>query len=201
MLRVRRNVLRLAAVAAAALLTFAVACNVAVLHGGRARESALPDADTIIVLGAGVGPDGVSPVLGDRLDTALALYRAGRGKRLLLTGDAASPFYDEVAAMKKYLAARGVPAGAMILDGQGVDTFSSMARARAVYGVERGLVVTQAFHLPRAVWLARAMGIDADGEVADKRPYRGAIWFALRECLSRTKAWVDVGIGRRPARL
>ncbi len=200
MRRVRRNVLRVAAVIAAATLTFALACNFAVLRGGRERDSALSDADTIIVLGAGVGPDGVSQVLADRLDTALALYRAGRAKRLLLTGDASSKYYDEVAAMKKYLVARGVPDEAMIIDGNGIDTFSSMARAREVYGVERALVVTQAFHLPRAVWLARAMGIDADGEVADKRPYRAAIWFALRECLSRTKAWVDVGIGRRPGR-
>jgi SanA protein len=191
--------LRVAAVVVVAALTFAFACNLAVLRGGRERQSALRDADTIIVLGAGVGPDGVSQVLADRLDTALALYRAGRGKRLLLTGDGASPFYDETAAMKKYLAARGVPDEAMILDAGGVDTFSSMMRAREVYGVERAIVVTQAFHLPRAVWLARATGIDAAGEAADKRVYRGAVWFLLRECLSRPKAWVDVGIRRRPA--
>lgn len=192
--------MRLATVVAAALLTFAFACNVAVIRGGRERDSALRDADTIIVLGAGVGPDGVSQVLADRLDTALAVYQAGRAKRFLLTGDGASPFYDETAAMKKYLLARGVPDEAMVLDGGGVDTFSSMSRARQMFGVERAVVVTQAFHLPRAVWLARTMGIDAAGESADKRPYRGAVWFALRECLSRPKAWVDIGIGRRPAR-
>jgi SanA protein len=189
---------RLAIGATAALLTFAIACNAAVLLGG--RSSAVSDvktAETILVLGAGVAPDGPSPVLADRLETALTLYREGRAPRLLLSGDRASQYYDEVSAMKKYLLARGVPESAIDLDGGGVDTFSSMARARAVYGVSRAIVVTQAFHLPRAVWLARSMGIEAQGVEADKRTYRGAVWWTLRECLSRPKAWIDVGIGRK----
>lgn len=197
MRRVPRNVLRAAAVLAVAALTFVLACNVAVLRGGRERGAPLRDADTIIVLGAGVGPDGVSSVLADRLETALSLFRDGRGKRVLLTGDGGSRYYDEVSAMKKYLVARGVPEDALVLDPAGTDTFNSMARARGVFGVERGIVVTQAFHLPRALWLARAMGIDADGVAADKRTYRGAIWFSLRECVSRPKAWIDVGVRRR----
>ena len=196
--RVRRIVRRLAIVAAIAALTFAVACNLAVLRGGRVRSEPLRDADAIIVLGAGVGPEGVSQVLGDRLETALALFREGRAQKILLTGDHASPQYDEVAAMRKYLEARGVPNNALLLDGAGVDTFSSIARARMVYGIERAIVVTQAFHLPRAVWLARALGMEADGAEADQRSYRGAVWFQARELISRTKAWVDIGIGRTP---
>jgi SanA protein len=190
-----------AVIAAVAALAFAIACNVAVLRGGRVRGEPLRDADAIIVLGAGIGPDGVSQVLGDRLDTALALYRDGRAEKILLTGDHASPNYDEVAAMRKYLEARGVPEGALLLDGAGVDTFNSISRARMVYGVERAIIVTQAFHLPRALWLARALGIDADGSEADRRAYRGAAWFQARELISRTKAWIDVGIGRTPREL
>jgi SanA protein len=199
--RLRRIGKRLALVAGAAALTFALACNFAVLRGGRVSAEPLRDADAIIVLGAGVGPDGVSQVLGDRLETALALYREGRAKKILLTGDHASPQYDEVAAMRKYLEARGVPSDALILDGAGVDTFSSISRARLVYGIHRAIVVTQAFHLPRALWLARALGMEADGSEADKRTYRGAAWFQVRELISRTKAWVDVGIGRTPREL
>lgn len=192
---------KVAIAAAAAIVTFAVACNLAVLLGGRSDGPRSRDtADMIVVLGAGIGPDGVSPVLADRLETALALYREGRAPRLLLTGDRSSIHYDEVNAMKKYLVSRGVPESAIELDGDGVDTYSSMARARGVFGVDRAIIVTQAFHLPRAVWLARAMGIEAEGAVADKRTYRGALWFAIRECLSRPKAWVDVGLGRKPAR-
>jgi SanA protein len=187
---------RLAIGATAALLTFAIACNVAVLLGGRSTD--VKTAETILVLGAGVAPDGPSPVLADRLETALTLYREGRAPRFLLSGDRASQYYDEVSAMKKYLLARGVPESAIDLDGGGVDTFSSMARARAVYGVSRAIVVTQAFHLPRAVWLARSMGIEAQGVEADKRTYRGTLWWMLRECLSRPKAWIDVGVGRKP---
>lgn len=194
--RLRTVTKRMAIAAAAAVLTFAVACNVAILRGGSDRAAPLPAADTIIVLGAGIGPDGVSPVLADRLETALTLYRMGRAPRILLTGDRASVYYDEVTAMKKYLVARGVPDDAMILDGAGRDTFSSMSRAREIYGVSTAIVVTQAFHLPRAVWLARSMGIDAEGATADKRTYRGAAWALVRECLSRPKAWIDVGLGR-----
>jgi len=199
--RARRISKRLAVIGIIAAITFAIACNLAVLRGGRVRTEPLRDADAIIVLGAGIGPDGVSQVLGDRLETALALYREGRAPKILLTGDHASPQYDEVAAMKKYLEARGVPTDALILDGAGVDTFSSLARAHRVYGLERAIVVTQAFHLPRALWLARAIGMDADGTEADRRTYRGAVWFQARELISRTKAWVDVGIGRTPREL
>lgn len=198
---VRRRWKQAVAVAVAAGLTFAVACNVAVLRGGRVRTEPLRDADAIIVLGAGIAPDGVSQVLGDRLETALALYRDGRAKKILLTGDHASPHYDEVAAMRKYLEARGVPSDALLLDGAGVDTFSSIARARMVYGIKSAIVVTQAFHLPRALWLARALGMEADGSEADRRAYRGAAWFQVRELISRTKAWIDVGVGRTPREL
>lgn len=202
MRRYGRSAKRVALVLAGALLAFAVACNVTVLRGGTPRPTPLGEADVIIVLGAGVATDGTpSQVLGDRLETALALFREGRAPRILLTGDHASPDYDEVAAMRRWLEARGVPRDALVLDGAGVDTFSSIARARTVYGAERAIVVTQAFHLPRAVWLARAMGIDAEGVTADKRTYRGALWFQLREVISRTKAWLDVGVGRKPRSL
>jgi vancomycin permeability regulator SanA len=190
---------RVAVVLATAAMGFALACNVTVLRGGLPRATALPTADVIIVLGAGIGSDGSpSQVLGDRLETALALYRDGRAPRLLLTGDHASFDYDEVSAMRRWLEGRGVPRDALVLDGAGTDTFSSIARARTVYGAERAIVVTQAFHLPRAVWLARSMGIDAEGVAADRRAYRGALWFQVRELLSRTKAWIDVAVGRKP---
>ncbi|MBI2394419.1 MAG: YdcF family protein [Deltaproteobacteria bacterium] len=197
-----RRVVAVVAALVALVCAASLACNVVVVRGGRAMPAPIEGAEVIVVLGAGIGPDGsVSQVLGDRLETALALYRAGRAPRLLLTGDHSSAEYDEVAAMRRWLEQRGVPRDALLLDGAGVDTFSSISRARTVYGVGRAIVVTQAFHLPRAVWLARAMGIDADGVAADLRPYRGAVWFELREVISRTKAWLDVSIGRTPRRL
>lgn len=198
----RKKLLRIALVAASALVAFALACNVAVVRGGDPRPRHLAEADVIVVLGAGIASDGTpSQVLHDRLETALELYREGRAPRILLTGDHAAKDYDEVASMRRFLLARGVPEEALVLDGAGVDTFSSIARARTVYGAEKAIVVTQGFHLPRAVWLARSMGIDAEGAVADKRTYRGALWFEVREVFSRTKAWLDVGVGRKPVRL
>jgi vancomycin permeability regulator SanA len=172
-------------------------CNLVVLRGGRAEASAR-HVDMIVVLGAGVRGDVPSDVLRDRLETALALYRAGRASRILVTGDHARADYDEPGAMARWLVAAGVPKRAIVLDHAGFDTYSSIVRAREVFGVTHAIVVTQRFHLARALWVARSVGIDAEGAEADRQSYRGAAWFEARELLSRTKAWVDVVVGRRP---
>lgn len=175
----------------------ALSCNLVVLRGGRS-DVELRHAQAIVVLGAGVRGDAPSDVLRDRLETALALFRAGRAPKLLLTGDHGRVDYDEVGTMKRWLSQHGVPDGAMVLDHAGFDTYSSIVRAHDVFGVDRAIVVTQQFHLPRALWIARSVGIDAEGVAADRREYVGATWFQLREVLSRTKAWLDVAVGRKP---
>src|SRR5262252_6459387 len=122
-----------------------------------------------LVLGAGLNGNGsVSWFLRDRLDGAIKLYRMGKVDGLLLSGDNHVTSYDEPAAMKAYALARGVPAGAITLDYAGFDTYDSCYRAHAIFGVASAEVVTQAYHAPRAVYLCRAAGIDADGlSVAD----------------------------------
>ena len=87
------------------------------------------------------------------------------------------------------------------MDHAGVDTYSSMWRAKHVFGVNRVIVVTQRFHLARAVWLARAQGMEAEGAAADRHIYRGAVWLEAREVVSRTKAFVDVKVGREARRV
>ncbi len=163
---------------------------------GSAGEEAY---DCALVLGAGVSDDG-SPswVLEDRLAEALDLYRAGKVKKLLVTGDHHTPSYDEPNTMRAWLEQRGVPARDVFMDHAGVDTYSSMWRARHVFEASRVIVVTQAFHLPRAVFLARSVGMSAEGVVADRRRYRGAVWFQIREVASRSKAVLDVMTSRRP---
>lgn len=189
----RRIVIALAAAAALVL-----AANAAVLLGGSEKKLEGP-ADCALVLGAGVAGDGTpSWVLHDRLSTSLALYRSGRVSRIVVSGDHGTPGYDEPNAMRAWLEARGVPASDIFMDHAGFDTYSSVWRAKNVFGAERVVIVTQNFHLPRALWVARSLGMGAEGAPADQRLYRGAVWFEAREVVSRTKALLDVVGGRTP---
>ncbi|MBX3222934.1 MAG: YdcF family protein [Labilithrix sp.] len=194
-MRTRSRHAVLAALGVAALVA---AVNTAVLVGGTRRPVEGP-IDCALVLGAGVAEDGApSWVLHDRLAEALALYQAGRVRTILVSGDHGRREYDEPNAMRAWLEARGVPPSAIFMDHAGFDTYSSVWRAKHVFGASRVVVVTQRFHLPRALWVARSLGIEAEGAAADRRLYRGAVWFEAREVLSRTKAFVDVAGGRKP---
>jgi SanA protein len=189
---------RLALTFAGALALAVIGANLAVLGGGRGGHVA-GSPDCALVLGAGLRDDGTpSDVLRDRLDEALDLYRAGRVSRIIVSGDHQTATYDEPNAMRVYLEAKGVPAEAVFMDHAGLDTYSSMWRARHVFGVSRIVVVTQQFHLARAVWCARALGMEAEGSAADRHLYRGIAWLQLREVVSRTKAVVDVTVRRTP---
>lgn len=189
-------------IATLAALTTIGAGNAVVIGEGRARVRAageVASADAIVVLGAGLRDDGrPSDVLVDRLEIARALYADGRAPRVLVTGDHVGAAYDEPRSMQRWLIDHGVPRDAIFLDHAGVDTFSSMWRARNVFEVRRAIVVTQRFHLPRALFLGARLGLAVEGVEADRRLYRGAAWLAVREVASRTKAWLDVAVGRRP---
>jgi SanA protein len=159
----------------------------------RTVESAPPET-VALVLGAGVRGDGtLSAVLEDRLATAVELYRTGKARKLLLSGDHGTRDYDEPDAMARWVEARGVPASDVFLDHAGFDTYATLVRAKRVFGVERALVVSQDFHLPRALYIARQVGIDATGVRADRRPYQRAAYYALRELGARAKAVVVAG--------
>ncbi len=191
----RRRFLLAAALAIAAALAFP---NAVVIAGGEDGRIETP-ADCALVLGAGVREDGTpSGVLQDRLDEALDVWREGKVRRILVSGDHASPSYDEPNAMRVYLEARGVPASAIFMDHAGLDTYSSVWRARHVFGARTVIVVTQRFHLARAVWVARSLGMEAEGRAADHHLHRAIVWLELRELFSRTKAFVDVATNRTP---
>ena len=153
---------------------------------------------TGIVLGCRVNDDDVSLCLEERLARALDLYRAGKVKRLLLSGDHGQRGYDEVNTMKHWFVERGVPLEHLFLDHAGFDTYDSMVRARKVFGVDSALVITQAFHLPRAIYLARACGIAAEGVPAD--PPRGSTCrgSAVREPLACVKAVFNAAFRSSP---
>ncbi|NOZ72727.1 MAG: hypothetical protein GXP38_12590 [Chloroflexi bacterium] len=148
-----------------------------------------------LVLGAGIYPSGqLSIVLKDRMLTAIELYEQGKSTHLLLSGDNRFIDYNEPARMAEFARSRGVPEEAIVYDYAGRRTYDSCYRARHIFGQKRVIVVTQAFHLPRALYLCQSVGIEAVGVVADRRPYTYAAWFGFREALARMRAWFDVHI-------
>jgi vancomycin permeability regulator SanA len=151
-----------------------------------------------LVLGAGLNRDGqVSLFLKERLDAAIGLYRLGKVDGLLMTGDNHVSSYDEPRAMRAYALAHGVPTGAITLDYAGFDTYDSCFRARHIFGVQSAEVVTQRYHLPRAVYLCRSVGIAADGlGVADwgRVPAMMMVHYQVREVLADVKALWDADV-------
>lgn len=137
-------------------------------------DSVKPDAgenmkpDCILVLGASVRQDGSpSPILRNRLDTAATLYEMGKAPKILLSGDNGQEEYNEVAAMKKYLVERGIPEDNIVLDYAGFSTYDTVYRAKAVFCVDSAIVVTQKYHLYRALYGCEKMGIEAIGVPAN----------------------------------
>ncbi len=162
------------------------------------RADDAPRVETILVLGASVVRGAPSPILAERADTAIELYRAGRGEKILVSGDSRHYTHDEVTSVYDYLVGAAIPNEHIVLDHEGFDTYTSMYRARHVYGIDSLLIVTQDFHLPRALWIAQWMGIDAEGVVAGTR---GSFYDYLREIPASIKALIDVVVRRVPADL
>ena len=157
-----------------------------------AADEVPSDREAILVLGCGVDAQGhPKPMLHDRMTTAVGLYEAGAADALLLSGDNSGPDYNEVGAMETFALEHGVPAEAIILDNEGFNTDASIRRAVEVYGLERVVLVTQEYHLPRALFLSEAYGLEACGVSATLRDYgpKQAVW-SLREVLARDKDFV-----------
>ncbi|MHB2018605.1 MAG: SanA/YdcF family protein [Candidatus Xenobia bacterium] len=163
-----------------------------------------PAAQCAIVLGCYVGPNGeLSNMLEDRVQVAVELYRDKKVCKLLMSGDHGQLDYDEVNAMRlaaERLAAErlGVPSEDIFMDHAGFSTYDTMTRAHRVFLVQSAIVVTQDFHLPRAVWLARRNHIAATGVAADRRTYADASYYRWRDFAARIKAFGDALFNVRP---
>jgi SanA protein len=158
--------------------------------------NSVPPAPVALVLGAGLWKNGIpTPALYDRVATAVDLYRAGKVKKLLMTGDNRFVNYNEPEAMRKLALQLGVPDRDIVLDYAGRRTYDSCYRAKEIFQVSRVVIVTQRFHLDRSLFLCDAMGIPAIGFAADRRPYQTLRWWELREVLATAAAWWDVNIG------
>lgn len=167
-------------------------------------EATVPAAAVALVLGAEVYPGGgVSPFLALRLDIARRLYQRGKVRAILVSGDHGRLTYDEPDAMKQYLVQRGIPPTKVVPDYAGFDTYDSCVRARRIFGVTDVIVITQAYHVARAVAVCRQRGLHANG-VGDQsaRKYASRWWRAtVREQGACVKAVVDVVSGRDPVYL
>ncbi|OGO05529.1 MAG: hypothetical protein A2Y73_05660 [Chloroflexi bacterium RBG_13_56_8] len=153
----------------------------------------VPSRDVAIVFGAGVWPDGrLSDILADRMDTAIELYQQGKVEVLLLTGDNRFLYYNEPQHMHDYAVAHGVPPEDIVLDYAGRRTYDSCYRARDIFGVSEAILISQAYHLDRALFSAHHLGIDAVGVAADRRPYVHIRYYWLRELLATPVAWWEV---------
>ncbi|SFM87589.1 hypothetical protein FEK33_27490 [Nocardia asteroides NBRC 15531] len=139
----------------------------ALSSGHRSDVAGAPGVPMVIVPGAKVAEDGTPMAyLQGRLDVAIELVTAGKAGEILLSGDAGGTSGDEIASMMRYLLEHGIDPAMVKTDGEGLSTRETCERARALFGVERAIIVSQFQHLPRAVALCRAAGIEADGVVA-----------------------------------
>lgn len=164
--------------------------------------SNVPPARTVIILGASVHADGkLSPILKDRVDTAIKLYENNKVNNFLVTGDHRSDNYNEVAAMVGYLEKNGIDRSLITSDHAGLDTYDSMYRAGKLFEVESAIVVTQKFHLPRALFIAKNLGLDYRGFAADQRAYQTEYRLKQREKLANVKALWEVLLKKEPRTL
>ena len=180
------------AVALAIVAVFAVT-NVVTIVGSKgsivnADEASISSADAIVVLGASVFADGTpSGILQDRLDDGIALYFAGVAPKLIMSGDNGTESYNEVRVMKQYAIAQGVPSEDIFCDHAGFSTYESMYRAKYVFGCQRIVVATQTYHLYRALWSAKSLGMQATGVPSDYHEDQKQLQYDIREVPARTK--------------
>ena len=146
-----------------------------------------------VVFGAKVWESGEpSDALYDRIVTAVELYRAGRVKKILMSGDNPTENYDEPTAMKATAVKLGVPENAVVLDLAGRRTYDTCYRAKEIFGVQKAIVVTQEFHQARALYLCNNLGVDSIGITANRRKYQGESYWAFREFFSTASAWFEI---------
>ena len=163
----------------------------------------LPSKQAVLVLGAHVSGNTLSPVLQDRVLAGADIYKKGKVKKILLSGDHGKIEYDEVNAMREFVLEKNpgiVKPEDVFMDHAGFDTYDSVVRAKEVFRAESLIIVTQKFHINRAVYLARMIGLDAVGFAVDENKYQKNIrnsWY-MRENLSRVKAFIDILKGSRP---
>lgn len=157
-----------------------------------------PKNDVGIIFGAGIRGDEPSKYLKDRLDAGILLYKAKRINKILLSGDNGREEYDELTVMKNYCFKHGVDTAKIFIDYAGFDTYSTMYRAKHIFKIKRATLISQKYHLNRAIYIGQKLGIKSVGYSANKGEYRGYKYVCFREYGSVFKSFFDVLRNREP---
>ena len=163
--------------------------------------SSLKNVDCILILGAGIWGDKPSPMLQDRLDEGIKLYKEGIASKIIISGDHGRKEYDEVNIMKEYAIEQGVPSEDIFMDHAGFSTYESIYRAKEIFDADNIVIVTQEYHLYRALYIAEKLDINAYGVNSDPRKYSGQTFRELREILARNKDFINCIIKPEPTYL
>lgn len=160
------------------------------------------DADCIVILGCKVKDDGQpSDMLRDRLQRGIELYRLGAAPKIIMSGDHGRKNYNEVGTMKQYAVEAGVPSSDVFMDHAGFSTYETVYRAKEIFGAKKVVIVTQKYHLYRALYIAKSLGLDAVGVDSDLETYRGQLKRDVREVLARCKDFATSIIKPKPTYL
>lgn len=158
----------------------------------------VPKTPAGVILGASVRDNQMSDMLKDRADAALDLYKKGKIGKILISGDGREENYNEVAVVREYLRKQGVPEEDIYTDESGLDTFDSLARAKEIFQLDKLTVITQSFHLPRAIYLGKNLGIEVYGFPADRHSYANIDFFQFREKIANIKAIINAKLNFQP---
>ena len=163
--------------------------------------SKLRDVDCIVILGAGIWGDKPSPMLQDRLEEGIKLYNEGIAPKIIMSGDHGREGYDEVNIMKEYAVNKGIPSEDIFMDHAGFSTYESIYRAKEIFDADNIVIVTQEYHLYRALYIADKLDINAYGINSDPRQYSGQLFREIREILARNKDFINCIIKPKPTYL
>lgn len=164
-------------------------------------DKVMDNADCILVLGAGVRNNKPTPMLNDRLEEAISLYKEGKAPKIIMSGDHGRDDYDEVNVMKDFAMNKGVPSQDIFMDHAGFSTYESVYRAKEVFKAQKVIIVTQDYHLYRALFIANALDIEAVGASANLRNYPGQSARDLREIAARCKDFISCIFKPKPTYL
>lgn len=160
------------------------------------------NADAVIILWASVKGNQLSQIVQDRAEAAITVYQAKKAAKIVVSWDGDSDpehYYNEVTAINKYLINRSIPPADIFVDFYGYDTYDSLRRAKEMFGIKTLIISTQRFHLPRALLIARTLGMEAEWVIADRTIYSSAEKNSLRESFARIKAMYDIIMHSDPA--
>lgn len=164
-------------------------------------DKVMDNADCILVLGAGVRNNKPTPMLNDRLEEAISLYKEGKAPKIIMSGDHGRDYYDEVNVMKDFAMNKGVPSQDIFMDHAGFSTYESVYRAKEIFKAQKVIIVTQDYHLYRALFIANALDIEAVGASANLRNYPGQSARDLREIAARCKDFISCIFKPKPTYL